>query len=107
MTYVEHGSGLPMVFLHGDPTSSFLWRDILAPLSATHRCIAPDLIGMGDSDKLTPSGPDRYTFVEHRRFLDALLDSLGFDQPIFLRPARRLAPAAHGSRLSHARWPQS
>jgi haloalkane dehalogenase len=84
MTYVERGSGVPMVFLHGNPTSSYLWRDILAPLSTTYRCVAPDLIGMGDSDKLAPSGPDRYTFVEHRRFLDALLDSLGFDQPIFL-----------------------
>lgn len=84
MAYVEQGDGPPMVFLHGNPTSSFLWRNIVAPLSTSFRCIAPDLIGMGDSDKLAPSGPDRYTFAEHRRFLDGFLESLSLDQPIFL-----------------------
>ena len=76
MAWVEMGEGRQIVFLHGNPTSSFLWRDIMSPLSDLGRCIAPDLIGMGDSDKLTDSGPDRYTFVEHRRYLDAFLDHL-------------------------------
>ena len=53
MAYVDTGAGDPVIFLHGNPTSSFLWRNVLGPLSARARCIAPDLIGMGDSDKLT------------------------------------------------------
>ena len=77
MAYVEHGEGDPIVFLHGNPTSSYLWRNVIPHLEDQGRCIAPDLIGMGDSDKLVPSGPDRYTFVEHRRYLDALLEALG------------------------------
>ena len=59
MAYVEEGEGDPIVFLHGNPTSSYLWRNILPHLTGLGRCIAPDLIGMGDSDKLTDSGPDR------------------------------------------------
>jgi haloalkane dehalogenase len=77
MAYVETGSGDPIVFLHGNPTSSYLWRNVIPHLEGAGRCIAPDLIGMGDSDKLTPSGPDRYRFVEHRKHLDALLAHLG------------------------------
>ncbi|MDT7774806.1 MAG: haloalkane dehalogenase [Pseudonocardiales bacterium] len=77
MAYVEQGSGAPIVFLHGNPTSSFLWRSVLPELSSLGRCIAPDLIGMGDSDKLPADDPARYTFVRHREFLDALLDALG------------------------------
>jgi haloalkane dehalogenase len=65
------------VLLHGNPTSSYLWRGVIPHLQSLGRCIAPDLIGMGDSDKLASSGPDRYTFAEHRRYLDALLDVLG------------------------------
>ncbi len=76
LAYVEVGEGDPLVFLHGNPTSSYLWRNVIPHLAELGRCIAPDLIGMGDSDKLEPSGPDRYRFVEHRRFLDALLESL-------------------------------
>lgn len=76
MSYVERGTGDTIVFLHGNPTSSFIWRDIIGHLEGLGRCIAPDLIGMGDSAKLEPSGPDRYRFVEHRRYLDALLESL-------------------------------
>ncbi len=79
MAYVEAGSGDPIVFLHGNPTSSYLWRNVMPHLEDQGRCIAPDLIGMGDSAKLEPSGPDRYTFVEHRRYLDALLLALGID----------------------------
>ena len=77
MAYVEVGKGDPIVFLHGNPTSSYLWRNVIPHLEGQGRCIAPDLIGMGDSDKLEPSGPDRYRFVEHRAHLDALLETLG------------------------------
>ena len=77
MAYVEAGRGDPIVFLHGNPTSSYLWRNVIPHLEALGRCIAPDLIGMGDSQKLPDSGPDSYHFVEHLRYLDALLDALG------------------------------
>src|SRR5262247_2536549 len=76
MAYVEVGDGDPIVLLHGNPTSSYLWRNVLPHLERRGRCIAPDLIGMGDSDKLPDSGPGSYRFVEHRRYLDALLDAL-------------------------------
>src|SRR5512133_4342281 len=76
MAYVEVGQGDPIVLLHGNPTSSYLWRNVLPHLQPLGRCIAPDLIGMGDSDKLPHSGPGSYRFVEHRRYLDALLDAL-------------------------------
>ncbi len=84
MAYVEMGSGDPIVFLHGNPTSSYLWRNIMPHLTAQGRCIAPDLIGMGDSEKLEPSGPDRYRFVEHRDYLDGLLDALGVKENVTL-----------------------
>lgn len=77
MAYVELGQGDPIVFQHGNPTSSYLWRNVMPHVAGQGRCIALDLIGMGDSDKLTPSGPDRYTFAEHRRFFDAALEALG------------------------------
>src|SRR5262245_42081056 len=76
MAYVEMGKGAPIIFQHGNPTSSYLWRNIMPHLADQGRCIALDLIGMGDSDKLSPSGPDRYRFVEHRRFFDAALTAL-------------------------------
>ena len=76
MAYVEVGQGDPIVLLHGNPTSSYLWRNVLPHLQPLGRCIAPDLIGMGDSDKLPDSGPGSYRFVEHRRYLDALLEVL-------------------------------
>ena len=76
MAYVDEGQGDPIVFLHGNPTSSYLWRNVLPYVQELGRCIAPDLIGMGDSQKLSQSGPDSYTFVEHRRYLDALLQAL-------------------------------
>jgi haloalkane dehalogenase len=77
MAYAEVGRGDPIVFLHGNPTSSYLWRNVIPHLAELGRCIAPDLIGMGDSAKLPASGPGRYSFAEHRRFLDALLEQLG------------------------------
>jgi haloalkane dehalogenase len=76
LAYVDVGQGDPIVLLHGNPTSSYLWRNIIPYLQELGRCIAPDLIGMGDSAKLPKSGPASYTFVEHRRYLDALLEQL-------------------------------
>ena len=84
MAYVDAGEGDPIVLLHGNPTSSYLWRKVIPPLSAIGRCVAPDLIGMGDSEKLEDSGPDSYRFVEHRRYLDALLDRLGVTNDVTL-----------------------
>src|SRR5262249_48569368 len=69
VAYVEGGEGTPIVLLHGNPPSSSLWRNVFPPLQPRGRCIAPDLIGMGDSDKLPDSGPGSYRFVEHRRYL--------------------------------------
>lgn len=77
MAYIDVGEGDPIVFLHGNPTSSYLWRNIMPFAEGLGRCIAPDLIGMGDSEKLADSGPDRYRFVEHREYLDGLLEALG------------------------------
>jgi len=76
MAYFEEGAGDPIVFLHGNPTSSYLWRNVIPHLTRLGRCIAPDLVGMGDSDPLPDSGAGRYRFVDHRRHLDALLDAL-------------------------------
>jgi haloalkane dehalogenase len=70
------GSDRTIVFLHGNPTSSYLWRNIIPHVQSLGRCVAPELIGQGDSDKLDNSGPGSYRFVEHREWLDALLDSL-------------------------------
>ncbi len=77
MAYVEMGSGDPIIFLHGNPTSSYLWRDIMPALAGRGRCIAPDLIGMGDSDKLSDVGAESYRFVEHRDYLDGFLEAVG------------------------------
>ena len=84
MSYVEMGEGDPIVFLHGNPTSSYLWRNIMSQVEDLGRCLAPDLIGMGDSEKLDDSGPERYTFVEHRRYLNALLEALGVTDNVTL-----------------------
>jgi haloalkane dehalogenase len=78
------GSDRTIVFLHGNPTSSYLWRNIIPHVWNLGRVVAPDLIGQGDSDKLDDVGPDSYTFVEHRRWLDALLDSLDLGEHIVL-----------------------
>ncbi len=84
MAYVDEGQGDPIVFLHGNPTSSYLWRNIMPHLAGRGRLIAPDLIGMGDSEKLDNSGPDSYTFVEHRKYLFALLEELGVNNNVTL-----------------------
>lgn len=82
MAYVELGSGDPIVFQHGNPTSSYLWRNIMPQLAEHGRCIAVDLIGMGRSDKLDNPGPGSYRFVEHRRFLDGALEALGVEDRV-------------------------
>jgi haloalkane dehalogenase len=84
MAYVEVGKGDPIVLLHGNPTSSYLWRNVLPHLEPLGRCIAPDLMGMGDSDKLPNSGPGSYRFVEQRRYLDALLEALDVRERVTL-----------------------
>ena len=84
MACVETGEGEPIVFLHGNPTSSYLWRGVIPHLASLGRCIAPDLVGMGDSDKLEDSGPGSYRFIEHRRYLDALLEALGVTERVTL-----------------------
>ncbi|MAT85177.1 MAG: haloalkane dehalogenase [Gammaproteobacteria bacterium] len=84
MAAVDVGEGPPIVFQHGNPTSSYLWRNVIPHVADLGRCIAIDLIGMGDSDKLDDSGPDRYTFVEHRRYFDAALEALGVADDVTL-----------------------
>jgi haloalkane dehalogenase len=84
VAYADVGQGDPIVLLHGNPTSSYLWRNVIPHVQALGRCVAPDLIGMGDSAKLPNSGPASYTFVEHRRYLDALLDRLGVSERVTL-----------------------
>ena len=84
MAYVEAGEGDPIVLLHGNPTSSYLWRFVWPHVKDQGRVIAPDFIGMGDSDKLPESGPGSYTFVEHREYLWALLEQLGVTERVTL-----------------------
>jgi hypothetical protein len=98
MTYREAGDGDPIVLLHGNPTSSYLWRHVLPGLEGLGRCLAPDLIGMGDSEKTPAPGPRSYRFADHRRYLDALLEQLGVT---WRRWWRRCAAAAPTLRIPH------
>ena len=85
MAYHERGEGAPVLFLHGNPTSSYLWRDVIPELEGRGRLIAPDLIGMGDSAKLPDPGPDTYRFTTHRKYLAAFIDAvIGPSQSIVL-----------------------
>jgi len=86
MAYVELGAGEPIfLFLHGNPTSSYLWRNVMPELAALGRCIAPDLIGMGDSEKLDKPGPLTYRFATHREFLWQFIDTvIGPERPVVL-----------------------
>ena len=84
MGYVEMGTGDPILFQHGNPTSSYLWRNIMPPLAGLGRCIAVDLIGMGDSDKLDETGPDSYRYVQQRDFLFAAWEALGVRERVTL-----------------------
>lgn len=82
MAYVEMGTGDPIVFQHGNPTSSYLWRNIMPGLASRGRCIAVDLIGMGDSEKLENPGPDSYRYAEHREYLFAAWEQLGISENV-------------------------
>ena len=81
MSYVDTGVGRPIVFLHGNPTSSYLWRNIVAHVRSVARCLAPDLVGMGRSGR-APSGS--YRFVDHSRYLDAWFDAAGLEEKVIL-----------------------
>ena len=81
MAYVDAGTGDPVVFLHGNPTSSYLWRNVIPHVEAVGRCLAPDLVGMGDSGK-APAGS--YRFVDHARYLDAWFEALGLTRRVTL-----------------------
>ncbi len=85
MSHAEVGEGDPILFLHGNPTSSYVWRNVMPHLQDRGRCLAPDLVGMGDSDKRTGKKPEElYTFAEHRRHLDAWLVAARVEGPITL-----------------------
>ncbi len=81
MAHVETGEGDPVVFLHGNPTSSYLWRNVIPHVEPHARCLAPDLVGMGDSDK---APDDSYRFVDHARYLDAWFEALGLARNVTL-----------------------
>lgn len=76
MTFLECGKGDPIIFIHGNPTRAYLWRNIIPHLMKQGRCIAPDLIGMGSSDKLDNAVQDRYTFMCHQRFVNSFLNEV-------------------------------
>jgi haloalkane dehalogenase len=84
MAYVEAGQGDPIAFLHGNITSSFMWRNVIPHLEDLGRCVAIDNIGQGDSEKLQPSGPGAYRLAEHQRYIDGLLATLGIDRDVTL-----------------------
>ena len=110
MAYVDEGAGDPVVFLHGNATSSYMWRNIMPYLDGKARLIAIDNIGQGDSAKLKHSGPDAYRLAEHQTFIDGTLDALGVTDnvtfvmhdwggPLGMTWARRHADAIKG--LAH------
>ncbi|MGW4718662.1 haloalkane dehalogenase [Nocardia sp. NPDC004260] len=84
MAYIDEGQGDAIVFQHGNPTSSYLWRNVMPHCKGLGRLIACDLVGMGDSSKLPDSGPDRYTYAEHREYLFDLWDALDLGDNIVL-----------------------
>jgi len=81
MAYIDTGAGDPVVFLHGNPTSSYLWRNVISHVEGGSRCLAPDLIGMGQSGK-NPAGS--YTYADHVRYLDAWFDAVLPDGKVIL-----------------------
>ncbi len=81
MAYVDAGAGAPVVFLHGNPTSSYLWRNVIPLVEPHGRCLAPDLVGMGDSGR-APAGS--YRFADHARYLDAWFEALGLTREVTL-----------------------
>ena len=81
MAYVDVGAGDPIVFLHGNPTPSYLWRNIIPHLLPFGRCLAPDYVGMGNSGAASDG---RYRFIDHQRYLDAWFETLGLDRNVIL-----------------------
>lgn len=81
MSYVEVGAGRPIVFLHGNPTSSYLWRNVIPYATPHGRVLAPDLVGMGASG---PSDTGTYRFVDHARHLDAWMEAVGATDDVVL-----------------------
>src|SRR3979409_79919 len=122
MAYHERGEGRPVLFLHGNPTSCYLWRDVIPELEGRGRLIAPDLIGMGDSAKLPNPGPATHRFTTHRKYLAAFIDavigsaesivfvvhdwgsSLGFDWANHHRDRVRGLASMEGSRRPAGLW---
>jgi haloalkane dehalogenase len=84
MAYLHEGAGRPIVLLHGNPTSSYLWRNVMPRLRGHGRVIAPDLVGHGDSAKLPGTGDARYALAEHQAYVDALLDELDVGEDVVL-----------------------
>jgi haloalkane dehalogenase len=82
MAYVDVGQGKPIVFLHGNPTSSYLWRNVLPHVQSLGRCLAPDLIGMGESGKLPDPRPGSYSLDTHARYLEGFLEAVQLDGPV-------------------------
>jgi haloalkane dehalogenase len=126
MAYIDEGAGDAIVFQHGNPTSSYLWRNVMPHCAGLGRLIACDLIGMGDSDKLPESGSARYTYAEQREYLFALWDQLGLgNRVVFVihdwgsalgfdwahRNAKRVAGIAYMEALvtpvTWADWPEN
>jgi haloalkane dehalogenase len=97
ISYVDVGDGDPIVFLHGNPTSSYLWRNVIPFLRGHGRCLAPDLVGMGQSG---PAPEGDYRFVDHARYLDAWFEALDLRRRIVLllhdwgRPWASTVPSA-------------
>jgi len=84
MAVIDEGEGKAIVFQHGNPTSSYLWRNVMPHCQGLGRLVACDLIGMGDSDKLAPAGTERYSYAEQREHLFALWDKLDLGDDIVL-----------------------
>jgi haloalkane dehalogenase len=85
MAYIDEGEGAPIVFQHGNPTSSYLWRNVMPACAGLGRLIACDFMGMGDSDKLDPAlGPNRYSFNQQRKYLFALWEELKLGSDVVL-----------------------
>ena len=84
ISYIDEGTGQILLFIHGNPTSSYLWRNIISPLKTKYRCIAPDLIGMGESDKLDNPSQENYSLKEHIKWFDDFINGIKLNKKIIL-----------------------
>ena len=80
IAFIDEGIGQILLFVHGNPTSSYLWRNIISPLKTKYRCIAPDLIGMGDSDKLDNPSQENYSLKEHIKWFEDFINGIKLDK---------------------------